>query len=105
MGGTVPPLPQYIFMAWCLVKNRDNFTFTSPYLSISPHVTGPKLNDFDPTRSCKPMPNFAEKLLISNLYNFKGHLNKDHMNIYVYPLTLLTFILIQFKGHFTYGSQ
>jgi hypothetical protein len=20
--------PQYIFMAWCLVKHRDNFTFT-----------------------------------------------------------------------------
>jgi hypothetical protein len=22
------PLPQYVFMAWCLVKHRDNFTFT-----------------------------------------------------------------------------
>jgi hypothetical protein len=21
-------LPQYVFMAWCLVKHRDNFTFT-----------------------------------------------------------------------------
>jgi len=21
------PLPQYAFMAWCLVKHRDNFTF------------------------------------------------------------------------------
>jgi len=21
-------LPQYAFMAWCLVKHRDNFTFT-----------------------------------------------------------------------------
>jgi hypothetical protein len=21
--------PQYVFMAWCLVKHRDNFTFTS----------------------------------------------------------------------------
>jgi hypothetical protein len=26
--GAVPPLPQYVFMAWCLVKHRDNFTFT-----------------------------------------------------------------------------
>jgi hypothetical protein len=26
MHGTVPPLPQYIFMAWCLVKRKDNFT-------------------------------------------------------------------------------
>jgi len=22
-----PPLPQYVFMAWYLVKNRDNFNF------------------------------------------------------------------------------
>jgi hypothetical protein len=28
MSGTIPPLPQYVFMAWCLVKHRDNFTFT-----------------------------------------------------------------------------
>jgi hypothetical protein len=26
MHGAVPPLPQYVFMAWCLVKHRDNFT-------------------------------------------------------------------------------
>jgi hypothetical protein len=23
--------PQYVFMAWCLVKHRDNFTFTLVY--------------------------------------------------------------------------
>jgi hypothetical protein len=27
MHGATPPLPQYVFMAWCLVKRRDNFTF------------------------------------------------------------------------------
>jgi hypothetical protein len=27
MSGAVPPLLQYAFMVWCLVKNRDNFTF------------------------------------------------------------------------------
>jgi len=27
MSGAVPPLPQYVFMVWCLVKHRDNFTF------------------------------------------------------------------------------
>jgi hypothetical protein len=26
MSGAIPPLPQYVFMAWCLVKHRDNFT-------------------------------------------------------------------------------
>jgi hypothetical protein len=28
MRGAIPPLPQYAFMAWCLVKHMDNFTFT-----------------------------------------------------------------------------
>jgi len=28
MSGAIPPLLQYAFMAWCLVKHRDNFTFT-----------------------------------------------------------------------------
>jgi hypothetical protein len=26
MHGAIPPLPQYAFMAWCLVKHWDNFT-------------------------------------------------------------------------------
>jgi hypothetical protein len=25
--GAIPPLPQYAFMAWCLVKHWDNFAF------------------------------------------------------------------------------
>jgi len=28
MRGAIPPLPQFVFKAWCLVKHRDNFTFT-----------------------------------------------------------------------------
>jgi len=28
MHGAISPLPQYAFMVWCLVKHRDNFTFT-----------------------------------------------------------------------------
>jgi hypothetical protein len=27
MRGAIPPLPQHFFMAWHLVKPRDNFTF------------------------------------------------------------------------------
>jgi hypothetical protein len=27
MRGAILPLPQYAFVAWCLVKHRDNFTF------------------------------------------------------------------------------
>jgi hypothetical protein len=26
LRGAIPPLHQYVFMAWCLVKHRDNFT-------------------------------------------------------------------------------
>jgi hypothetical protein len=28
MHETIPPLPEYVFMAWRLVKHRDNFIFT-----------------------------------------------------------------------------
>jgi hypothetical protein len=28
MRGAIPPLSQYVFMAWYIVKHRDNFTFT-----------------------------------------------------------------------------
>jgi hypothetical protein len=28
MCGAILPLPQYVFMAWCSVKHRDNFNFT-----------------------------------------------------------------------------
>jgi hypothetical protein len=27
MRGAIPPLHQYVFMAWCLAKHRDNFSF------------------------------------------------------------------------------
>jgi len=27
--------PQYVFMAWCLVKHRDNFTFTFTFLPLT----------------------------------------------------------------------
>jgi hypothetical protein len=27
MREAIPPLPQYAFMAWCLVTHRDSFTF------------------------------------------------------------------------------
>jgi hypothetical protein len=31
MHGAIPPFLQYDFMAWCLVKHRDNFTFLYLY--------------------------------------------------------------------------
>jgi hypothetical protein len=41
MRGAIRLLPQYVLMAWCLVKHRDNFTFTMnmafPLLPIMLH--------------------------------------------------------------------
>jgi hypothetical protein len=36
MRGAIPPLPQYAFMAWCLVKHGDNFTFTFTFTIYRP---------------------------------------------------------------------
>jgi hypothetical protein len=36
MRGAISPLPQYAFMAWCLVKRRDNFTFTPICFEVLP---------------------------------------------------------------------
>jgi hypothetical protein len=33
--------PQYVFMAWCLVNHRNNFTFTFRYV---PNYTGPGIS-------------------------------------------------------------
>jgi len=35
LRGAIPPPPQYVFIAWYLVKHRDNFTL--PYWSDIPH--------------------------------------------------------------------
>jgi hypothetical protein len=34
MDGTILSLPQYTFMAWCLVKHRDKFTFTFIHIKM-----------------------------------------------------------------------
>jgi hypothetical protein len=34
MRGAIPPLLQYVFMAWYLVRHRDNFTFTFYILGV-----------------------------------------------------------------------
>jgi hypothetical protein len=38
MRGTIPPLLQYVFMTWCLVKHRDNFNFTFYLLPGAPSL-------------------------------------------------------------------
>jgi len=34
MREAIPPSTQYVFMAWCLVRERDNFTFTCPHFEM-----------------------------------------------------------------------
>jgi hypothetical protein len=36
MRGAIPPLPQNVFVAWCLVKQGDNFSFYLLHASYMP---------------------------------------------------------------------
>jgi hypothetical protein len=36
MRGAMPPLPQYVFMAWCLVKHRDNLPHVQTGSGVHP---------------------------------------------------------------------
>jgi hypothetical protein len=42
MSGAIPPLPQYAFMAWCLVKAQGQFHFFlhDPKQRYDSHFTG-----------------------------------------------------------------
>jgi hypothetical protein len=55
MCGTIPPFSLYVFMAWCLVKHRDNFVFT--LLDVLPNSRTENLEaQLDPTqRTMKPV--------------------------------------------------
>jgi hypothetical protein len=33
--------PQYVFMAWCFVKDKDNFTFYLSYVLVFPEIYPP----------------------------------------------------------------
>jgi len=47
MHCVIPPPPQYFFMAWCLVKHKENFTFTFKT------VTEPQIYEFKKTKHGK----------------------------------------------------
>jgi hypothetical protein len=38
MSGAIPPLQQYVFMAWCLIKDRETFTLTIYNYTVTPLV-------------------------------------------------------------------
>jgi hypothetical protein len=72
MRGTIPPLRQYAFMLWCLVKHRDNFTFTF-YTSGSNQVT----NSMDQSPSREASSRSAVREIRSSSWGPKFH---DHMH-------------------------
>jgi hypothetical protein len=51
MRGAILPLPQYVFMAWCLVKHRNNFTFYS-YIHKSISVCKKHMSIINHTPAC-----------------------------------------------------
>jgi hypothetical protein len=44
MRRAIPPLPQYVFIAWCLVKHRKNFTFTFTFTFNTDNGDGDDVN-------------------------------------------------------------
>jgi hypothetical protein len=49
MYGTLPPLPQYAFMAWCSVKKKEGqeqlyLYFIYPYPTVALTTTNPNMN-------------------------------------------------------------
>jgi hypothetical protein len=63
MSGAIPPLPEYAFMAWCLVQHRNNFTFTSTFTKV--HYSFDKSSPLDPV------------LIHFNLYARLGSFHRD----------------------------
>jgi hypothetical protein len=65
MRGAMPPLPQYAFMLWCLVKHRDKFTFYlySPYLEAVSSIHNPRTRPILVTVSHLP---FSSKRNVGN---------------------------------------
>jgi hypothetical protein len=61
MRGPVPPLRQHAFMAFFLVKHRNNFTFDyKATLLTALDRDGPKLNSPDKFRYRLSTPNLIE---------------------------------------------
>jgi hypothetical protein len=54
----IPPFPQYDFMAWCLVKHRDNFTFNFIVLNTVLKTPQSMFNPENKRPSFAPITNF-----------------------------------------------
>jgi hypothetical protein len=75
MSGAILTLPQYVFMAWCLVKHRDsfNFYFTIGLSSSSSSSSSSFLGSTAQLRPWPPPQNSAEFLGgFSTIFFFTG---------------------------------
>jgi len=86
MSGLIPPLPQYAFMAWCLVK-KYRVTLPLRYLYfvslcsfLKPRIT-----------SCRVDLNIPLRTLLSNTSNSVIAVNKYILIIYTYLYYFLRF--------------
>jgi hypothetical protein len=72
MRGAIPPFPQYVFMAWCLVKQRDNFTFyLYIYRELNPNGSWRKLHN-DELHNLYCSPNIV-RVIKSRRMRWAGH--------------------------------
>jgi hypothetical protein len=90
MNGSIPPLPQYAFMAWCLVKPRDNFTFTFIHLSLTQKQTHGKyghatLLEVYPIFRCQTYNALICPALLLHGARAWGHAAKSHNRATDYP--------------------
>jgi hypothetical protein len=67
MRGAIPPFPQYVFTAWCLVKLRGNFTFTLLISIIIWWTRG--LNQRTPSKSVLFLLHHQEFLMAIRVWN------------------------------------
>jgi hypothetical protein len=86
MNGAIPPLPQHVFMAWCLVKHRDNFTFTFICLGLIGvynlyRVYGCLRNRLDCIKAITNHPNSR------NVVNIKIHTSNESLSVVQEDLT------------------
>jgi hypothetical protein len=84
MRGATPPLPQYFFMAWCLVKETDNFIFNSL-------ITFMKLGSSSESNnhSVKKFPAFYGTLMLITVFTKAGPYPKPRESISDLPTLFL----------------
>jgi hypothetical protein len=87
MRGAIPPLLQYVFMAWCLVKHRDNFLFlVCLYVVIC-------LNGKESSRICRDVEVFPWDRVFSVLV-FGGY----PFRVSAVALTVFTGVFLSHSG-------